>query len=495
LNKVVTLVNTNQIKPAIAPIAFDYLYDPLVRAGFTVELLDLCFEEDYEAAIASYCNEHSTDFWGVTLRNTDDLYFSNAHSFLSLVQKMVSTLRRYSKAPITMGGTGFSAMPEKILELCDAEFGIVCEGEFSFPLLLTRLTEQASYQDIPGLVYRTPDGFVRNPTTFGDLKQIGVYSRKLINQEKYFQQGGQVGIETKRGCKRVCIYCIEPLVKGRKLRLREPADVVDEMENLLNRGVNVFHINDSEFNLDINHALAFCEEIVKRRLHTRIQWYAYGMPTPFPDHLAEAMCQAGCMGMNFGVDSASERMLRVLRRTFRPFHIARAVETCKRYRLPYMLAVLLGAPGENAETVKETINFFKEIDAESVNFGFGLRIFPGTELERIVREEGFSSDNPNLHGAIEGNEDLVQPVFYLSSHIAPNPIKYVADLIGDDKRFSGVKTSDYNYNANDLLVQAIAEGERGAFWAILSRREKKACGQLENHLLVPSGKQEIKFLP
>src|SRR6185436_10510641 len=64
----VVLVNTNQVKPTIAPIAFDYLHEPLVEAGFDVDLLDLCFSEDYEQAIAEYCRTRRVDYWGVTLR-------------------------------------------------------------------------------------------------------------------------------------------------------------------------------------------------------------------------------------------------------------------------------------------------------------------------------------------------------------------------------------------------------------------------------------------
>lgn len=473
MHKLVTLVNTNQIKPAIAPLAFDYLYEPLTCAGFNVDLLDLCFADDFHAAIAAYCRSKTTHFWGVTLRNTDDTYFASKSSFLDLISDIIQTIKHYSTVPIVMGGVGFSIMPEKILQKCGVQFGILCEGEISFPLLLTRLVSNEPYDDIPGLVYRTAQGFQRNPVAFADLKQVGTHRRELINNSHYFSTGGQAGIETKRGCNRVCIYCVEPLVKGRKVRLRDPTQIVDEIEALLAQGANVFHINDSEFNLDIQHALRFCDELLQRKLSHVIQWYAYGMPTPFPDLLAQKMCEAGCKGMNFGVDSASERMLRVLKRTFRPYHIERAVQTCRRYGMAHMLEILLGAPGETGETVAETIRFLKHINPERVSVTLGLRIFPNTELEQLVRAEGISPDNPNLHGAIEGNDDLLQPIFYLSSLIAPNPFQYVAELIGSDDRFFGVNTNDFNYNMNQLLVNAIAQGEKGAYWAILDKLAKR----------------------
>ncbi|HXB22269.1 MAG TPA: radical SAM protein, partial [Candidatus Solibacter sp.] len=253
-----------------------------------------------------------------------------------------------------------------------------------------------------------------------------------------------------------------------KVRLREPKDIVDEIESLVEQGIYAIHINDSEFNLDVNHAIAFCRELIARGVNRHIQWYAYGMPSPFPEVLASHMKEAGCMGMNFGTDSASEKMLRILMRTFKPKHIEEAVRLAKRYGLRHIIEILFGAPGETAETIKETIDFLKNIDPERVSVTAGLRVFPGTRLEKMVREEGFTRDNPNLSGAIDDNEDLLKPVFYLPAQIGPEPLKYIAEVIGDDPRFFGVNTDRFNYNANDLLVDAIARGERGAYWMILS---------------------------
>ncbi|AKU97374.1 Tryptophanase [Labilithrix luteola] len=464
----VVLVNTNQIRPSVAPIAFDYLHEPLVEAGFEVDLLDLCFAEDWEAEIDRYCRLRRVDFWGVTLRNTDDVYFSSQHSFVPVARKMIDALRRGSPVPVTMGGVGFSIMPQKILEACGADFGIVCEGEVAFPALLTRLLNGQAVDDLPNLVYRTDKGIVRNDVQFADLGKLSSHGRRLINNERYFLHGGQAAVETKRGCNRRCIYCVEPLTKGRKLRLHTPEQVADQVQSLVERGIYTFHVNDSEFNLSIQHPIAVCNELIRRGLHKQIEWYAYGMPAPFPDELAARMREAGCVGMNFGTDSASEKMLRILRRTFTKDDIRTAVETSRRHGFKYIIELLFGAPGETGETVKETLDYMEEIDAHRVSVTAGLRIFPGTELERMVRAEGLSRDNPNLYGPIEGNEDLIQPLFYLPTTIAEKPLEYIDSLTKGKERFFGVNSDGFNYNANDLLVEAIDSGARGAYWAILS---------------------------
>jgi len=168
----------------------DYLFEPLRRAGFEPELLDLCFCTDIEQEISRYCHRRKPAFWGVTMRNTDDVYFSNQHSFVDTVRFIIHALRKHSNVPIVMGGVGFSVMPETIMELCEAGFGIVCEGEVSFPELLKRLSTGQPYEDIPGLVYRTARGIKRNAVSFADLSSVGSRSRTGVDNHAYFLKGG-----------------------------------------------------------------------------------------------------------------------------------------------------------------------------------------------------------------------------------------------------------------------------------------------------------------
>lgn len=464
----VTLVNTNRIQPPVAPIAFDYLHEPLVEAGFEPVLLDLCFADDWRAAIAEHQKQHQPRVWGLTLRNTEDTYFAGQMSFIDLVREMVQTIRAHSTAPIVAGGVGFSVMPERLLDYLGIDLGIIREGEVSFPALLGRLFAGLPHHDIPGLVYRVGREIRRNAPVDADLTQISAHRRGLVDNPRYFATGGMAGVETKRGCSRACVYCVEPLVKGRRIRPRTPGQIVDEIESLLARGVDVFHINDSEFNLDLKHAAAFCEELL-RRLGGRVRWYAYGMPAPFNEAFASLMVRAGCVGMNFGVDSANARILRVIRRSFGRLHIEKAAQICRRVGLPYMMELLLGFPGEDAETVRDTIAFMKHIEAELVSVTAGVRVFPGTWLADYVRSEGLSPANLNLHGCVADNDDLLRPLFYLSSAIGPDPAAYIEECIGGDPRFFPTNATDMNYNANSSLTEAIAGGARGAYWSILAR--------------------------
>jgi radical SAM superfamily enzyme YgiQ (UPF0313 family) len=265
------------------------------------------------------------------------------------------------------------------------------------------------------------------------------------------------------------------------LRLRNPSEVADEVESLLSQGIDVLHLCDSEFNVPRNHAYAICEELSRRSLGDKIRWYAYLSPLPFDADLAEAMAQAGCVGINFTGDSGCDSMLRTYRQQHNKEDLATAVKLCRLNKIAVMIDLLLGGPGETPQTTRETIDYIKKIDPDCAGAALGIRVYPGTAMEQIVAEELRGPTNGNIRRKYSGPINLLKPTFYISEALGEQPAELVRDLIAGDRRFfepavenlnQSTESSDaanYNYNENLLLTQAIREGARGAYWDILRR--------------------------
>lgn len=492
----VALINTNRIQPPIAPIGLDYVAEALHAAGHFVRVLDLCWAEDVPATIAGFFADDRYGLVGVTLRNTDDCAFTSRQSFLAPFVDIVSTVRRHTNAPIVVGGVGFSVMPERVLAHVDrlspgsVDAGVWGEGEFVFPQLATRLEESPGWFDawrgrpvahhrralpewhnIPNLVWRQGQGYgpacwQRNPPLFSSLAALPPMSRHWVDNVRYFQSGGQAGIETKRGCPGRCVYCADPIAKGRQTRARPPRAVVDELERLLEQGIDHVHTCDSEFNLPEWHALEVCQEITCRDLGDRLRWYAYCTPAPFSRELCLAMRDAGCVGINFGVDHGDEEMLRQLGRPYSPDDIVNVTRWCREAGMAVMLDLLLGSPGETPESLIATVELMNRAAPDRVGISLGVRVYPGTALARQVT----SADR---QAGLVGGEDPATPLFFLDPAIAPTCFQLLDDWIGDDSRYFFFDPSrpdrNYNYNANQRLCDAIAAGYRGAYWDILRR--------------------------
>jgi hypothetical protein len=470
--KRVLLINPNQMKPPVAPLALDYLAHALKQNRFGVDILDLCFEADLAQAIDNYLAHNSPIAIGITLRNIDDTFIASQDFFIPGLKEIIDRLRTRTSAPLILGGSGFSVMPEAILSYCDADLGLWGEGEYSLPLLVAKMATTQEWSDVPGLVYRSHQGFHRNPANYLKLSEFAP-ERDAVDNHRYFVEGGMGGVEDKRGCAKGCIYCVDPLTKGREVRLRTPDSVADEAEKLLELGIDHFHFCDGEFNIPEVHARQVCLKLIERGLGGKVRWYAYLSPAPFSDELANLCQRAGCAGIDFGVDSGNDYMLRSLGRDFTGDDLRHTADACHRQGIVFMYDLLLGGPGETKKSLRETIELMKRLSPSRVGAALGIRIFAQTKLAALVRRQGPLTENPNLHGVVERNDDFFAPVFYLSSALGPDAQGYLSQLIAGDERFffgaTGDADQNYNYNQNTILVNAIKAGYRGAFWDILRR--------------------------
>lgn len=447
-------MNTNRLQPPVAPIGLDYVAEALHAAGHEIAVLDLCWEEDAGSAIDRCLRGPEFGLIGMTLRNTDDCVYTSRQSFLPDFAAFVQRVRTQTGAPIVVGGIGFSVMPERVLTLAGADYGIWGEGEFALPDLAARLEHGRPVDDVAGLVWRQNGNWRRNPPRFGSLADLPRMRRRWIDNGRYFLEGGQAGFETKRGCSGRCVYCADPAAKGKQVRVRPPRAVADEVEQLMAQGIDALHTCDGEFNISMPHALDVCREFIRRGLGERIRWYAYCAPAPFSRELARAMRAAGCVGIDFGADHGSAAMLQRLGRDFGPEDVCSATRWAKEEGMAVMLDLLLGAPGETREGIAQTVAMVRRAAPDLAGVSLGVRLYPGTALTAEV-------------GAPEEEE----PEFFLEPTIAPFVFDWMHELVGEDAGFLFFDPSrpkqNYNYNSNQRLVDAIRQGHRGAYWDIL----------------------------
>jgi len=459
-----TLINTNTMQPAIAPIGLDYIAGRALQAGIEVEIVDLCLADDPDATLRDYFAGHNPNLIGLSFRNVDDCFWPSCQWFVPRLAETIQSIRGFTDAPIVIGGVGFSIFAEQIVIQTNADFGVRGDGEQAIIDLYRGLKDNKTIPRYSILDGRTNHPELSLPT-----------SRDAIDNVTYFKRGGQCGIETKRGCDRRCIYCADRLSKGTAIRTRSPAEVADEAEALLAQGIDVLHICDSEFNVPGHHAMAVCEEFIRRELGLRLRWYAYMAVVPFDSCLAAVMRRAGCVGIDFTGDSASPVMLKTYRQCHTAENIALAVRLCRENDITVMIDLLLGGPGETPQTAKQTIDFIKQINPDCAGAPLGVRIYPGTEMINVVAAEGNIEINPNIRRKYTGSVDLFRPTFYISHLLGERPARLIKDLVAGDKRFfepideADAVLTDHNYNDNTELVNAIKAGARGAYWHILHK--------------------------
>jgi radical SAM superfamily enzyme YgiQ (UPF0313 family) len=404
----ILFVSTNRLRRIMPPMPLGLasVIAQIDESRHEIQVLDLMFSERPEAELKACIASFSPDLVALSIRNVDNQSYQETEYLLPEDKKVVEWCREESAATIVVGGSAFTVSPAAILEYLGADFGIVGEGEIAFRELVERIDRGEDPSDIPGLVWRAPDGITANsPEHIENLDSLPLPRRELFDNQRYADEGGVANIVLKQGCTFNCLYCDSPHVMGRRLRMKSPGTVVDELAAMEELGVGLSFFTDAIFNYPVDYAREVCREIIQRRL--KMRWICMMHPAFADRELVELMREAGCAVVSVGCDSCSERMLKVLRKGFTKQQLRAAAELLEEMQVSYILGLLIGAPGENRQTVDESIEFLSRRRPMMVDFCLGIRLMPHTALFEIaVREGVVSADDP-----------LMEPKFYVSPQI------------------------------------------------------------------------------
>ncbi len=445
--------NIEFLPDPVFPLGLAYITAALKKNNIPYRILDLCFVSDYDAAIESSITTFKPDIIGLSLRNVDNVSYPNSVWYLPFYQKVTHTIRRFTLAPIVLGGSGFALIPEKILAYLNADFGIIGEGEASFVELINLLKEK----DKRVTDYRSKRIF-DGKNKIRDFNTLPRPDRSGFDNTAYLKKGGMGNIQTKRGCPFKCIYCTYPVIEGGRVRQRHPTHVCDEIENILESGIDTLFFVDNTFNYPAEHALAVCREMIQRQLP--IKWSCYAHPKFITAELIDLMLASGCSGVEFGSDAAVDGMLINMGKNFTVNDLKRASTICRRSGIAFCHSLLLGGPGETMETVQRTLAEIRDMSPTTAIAMIGIRVFPRTRLAKVALKDGM----------IGPNEDFLKPVFYISQAIQEEIIPFIKDFSKANHAwiFPGL-----NINMTDAGQRAMRRfGIKGPLWEFMKRIDK-----------------------
>lgn len=384
----------------VFPIGLAYLASPLTASGHQLSVLDLCFEKDPESALAAALNDFEPALVVLSLRNIDNVTWPTCRSYLEGVRGLVAECRR--RAPVVVGGSGFSLMPREVLDYLDADYGIAGEGEETLPLLVERIAQGTGTDGLPGVLRRGGGGYIVPMP----IASIGTPDRSLFDVARYQREGGMTNVQTKRGCPFSCVYCTYPLLEGRRMRLRPVADIIAELRALVSdHAVSYVYFVDDIFNYPPDFAEELCRAMITERL--KLNWTAFINPAFITASLLDCMLEAGCDAIEYGSESGSPVMLKNLGKSFTVADIRAASQLCRARGVDFCHYILFGGPGETRSTVLESFALMDELEPTAIITMTGVRIYPGTALYQTALAEGVIDESTNM----------LEPVFYLSPDI------------------------------------------------------------------------------
>ena len=304
------------------------------------------------------------------------------------IKSALSILRDFrNEAPhsvIVMGGPHVTFDAESILhDHAHVDYIVRGEGEITFHELIRALEQGKDADVIAGLSFRKDGRLVHNEIRnfIEDINILPYPARDLVELNKYRALGFPINMITSRGCPHKCIFCVGSKMVGRRVRYYDVKRVVDEFELLSKMGFSQINIVDDLFTSHKNRCIEICREINRRGI--RHQWTAFARVDTVSKDLLDAMKEAGCTMLCFGIESGNQEILDTVKKKITLEKCEEAVRLCNEAGIAAMASYILGLPGETADTIKATMDFAKKL---TPHYGYHiLAPFPGTEV-RDMRE-------------------------------------------------------------------------------------------------------------
>lgn len=368
--------------PLYAPLTLTTLAAPLINKGIYVSILDLNLGENPKNQIIKSLESIAPTTVGITF--TTPLY--------EQMLDICNIIKGYdTNIKIIGGGAHATALPCETLEESRLDIVVMGEGDHTFVDIL----QKENIESIEGICFKK-DGkkicnknreFIQNldelPMPAWDLVDIKKYRTSL----QFCKKNPVAGMETSRGCVGRCVYCNKNIF-GYIFRSKSVNRVVDEIEYVLNTGFKEIHIQDDCFSTDLKRAKGICDEIIKRKLD--VLWnLPSGLRVNTVDkELFEKMYASGCYRVAFGVESGEQKIINNIRKGIVIEQVRKAFRMAKEAGLETAAYFMFGLPGDTEETMRKTIDFAKELDADIAKFDITIPL-PGTPLYSQLKQGGY----------------------------------------------------------------------------------------------------------
>ena len=405
----VLIISSNTL-PA-APTGPVYVAGAVRQAGHEVQIYERLFAVDLAGELTAKLRDFQPDVIGISIRlvfgdEIDmDAPLGTRHSDLRpRVKQITEVVRHETDALIVLGGPGFNYYARDWLEYLDLDYGLRGEGEEAFPQFLDRLSMGGDITSVPGCVSRKDGVFQAvHPRPVQDLDAQALPAYDLLNWQTYTRRQITPAILTKRGCAFACTYCPYAKLEGKRYRLKSPQRVLDEAHHIYrNTGSPKVMFCENNFNAPRQHA-----EAILRALIVENTGFLWGTGDLRPIGVTDAFCRlmedSGCFSVNLSVESASESMLKSMKRGYTVQQVRGSLEALSRSKIPFGVSLMFGAPGETPETIAETLRVLDDYEIPN-GVWVTIGVYLWTDYQDLVaeaRRTGYLRDDKELfNGAV-----------------------------------------------------------------------------------------------
>lgn len=331
--------------------------------------------------------------------------------------KVASIVKKVNPGIYTvMGGFHGTFCPEDVLTNTAIDFVIRGEGEIPLLRFVQEIVNKSyRWGKIPSLSYREESSTIKNnqlSEKITNLDDIPFPARDMIILPENVELKEHTMLAT-RGCVYNCSFCCDKKFWG-KIRSRSKDNVVNEIETILESfpKTQKIYFNDGTFTSDKLFLKELCDEIVRRNINTK--FFCTARFDNIDEEILNCLKRAGFQGLYMGAESGDIEILKSMNKRIRLDQIQKSLHLIKKTKIQTLVSILIGVPGETEQSLKNTIQLMKEVEADAFDINCFVPL-PGSDWYEQVPENirrkinwldiGYKSSYPFLF-EVEGKHNL-----------------------------------------------------------------------------------------
>lgn len=366
------------------PWGLAYLATYYKQAGFDVEILDGQALQLTKEEILPKLSDYDFDAIGISA-------FSTQYPAVKLIAKHI---KNNDGIPVIVGGPLAIYQPKLVLKTTQADVCVIGEGEITGIQVLLHYDE---LRDVKGIAYKNGGiHFTAPQNELVNLEDLPLPDFSLFDMERYLRQkisyargsdNAERGLNfiTSRGCPFNCYFCSK---SSRNFRSMSPKKIYDMLAKL-NREFSLEKISFGD-ELFLSSKPNF-RELGPMLKNLGLPWGAQARVSLIDKEFLEMIKDAGCIGVGYGIESGSQKILNNMNKKITVEQIEFAMNYTQKLKIPIKVQLIFGYPGEDEETIQETIDLFNRVDHPGRRFNV-LTPIPGSKIYDDSIKRGLVKD-------------------------------------------------------------------------------------------------------
>ncbi len=372
----------------------------VVRDIVDVKILDAHFYDLSQEKFKNEIEKYKPDYISFSILTSE--YGDILNIGANLVKEVNPDIK------VIAGGVHVTTNFENVVINPNIDYCVRGEGENVLRDLIKHLNGEGPLPSV-GLVYRNECGeiVIQKQAVVEDLSKIPWPAYDLIELSDYLNKPARsfgpqrppsypcIRMITTRGCPFGCSFCQVEQINGKKVRSRDPTDVVNELQFLKEKyGLrSIIFEDDNLLMAPNNYAKKLFTLMIDR--HLDLKWiggaFALFLLT---DELLDLMKQSGCVGINVAIESGNERVLKeIVHKPIKDLNkVPGIIQKIKDRGLFCLANFIIGFPSETWDEIRDTIKFAELCGADYVKIFVAVPL-RGTKLFNIAHEKGCLVDN------------------------------------------------------------------------------------------------------